>query len=74
MNEPNDPICWMVLAPLSAAELARLAAAEWARRFPFAVAPPPWEAVTGSGEYAALVCRLPSAEGTDRLHRRAARR
>lgn len=66
MNEPGGPVCWMVLAPFPAAELARFAAEEWARRFPYAVDPPPWDAVAGSGEYAALVSRQPGAEGKDR--------
>jgi hypothetical protein len=66
MNEPDGPICWMVLAPIPAGELARFAVAEWARRFPHAVDPPPWSAVAGNGEYAALVCRQAGAEGKDR--------
>ncbi len=66
MTDSNEPICWMVLAPLSADGFTGMAAAEWKRLRPHAIHPPPWDAVAGNGEYAALVCRLPGAEGKDR--------
>jgi hypothetical protein len=66
MTDDDDPLCWMVLAPTPADELTRMAAAEWKRRQPYADEGPPWWAVPGDGEYAALLCRLPGAEGTER--------
>jgi hypothetical protein len=62
----DNSICWVLFAPLPLTELERIAAREWKRDFPYAIDPPPWEAIAGRKEYAALICRSPGAEGSDR--------
>jgi hypothetical protein len=65
MTTLDSSICWAVLAPLPAAELRRVAEGEWEHDFPYAIDPPPWEAVAGRGQYAALISRSPGSEGGD---------
>lgn len=65
MTTLDSSICWAVLAPLSVPELRRVAAGEWRRDFPYAIDSPPWEAMAGRGEYAALISRSPGSEGGD---------
>jgi hypothetical protein len=65
MTTPDSSICWAVLAPLPVLELRRVAEGEWRRDFPYAIDPPPWEALAGRGEYAALISRSPGSEGGD---------
>lgn len=65
MTTLDNSTCWAVLAPLPAPELRRVAEGEWRRDFPYAIDPPPWEAVAGQGEYAALISRSPGSEGGD---------
>lgn len=62
----DTSICWAVLAPLPASELERVAVREWKREFPHAIDSPPWEAISGAGDYNALISRSPGTEGSDR--------
>ena len=66
MTSLDASICWAVLAPLSTGDLERVAAREWARDFPYAIDPPPWQTVAGDAGYNALVSRSPGTEGSDR--------
>jgi hypothetical protein len=61
----TDEICWMVIAPLTEAELRRIACAERKKEFPFGSdADLPWTTARGA-KHGALVSRLPGSQGAD---------
>lgn len=60
----SEPICWMIIATCSAAELERFAEADYAREFPHAVHNSPWRVASGTA-HAAVISRLAGSEGGD---------
>jgi hypothetical protein len=79
MTRVDETPCWLVLAPLSPAELAEVVDQEWRREVPYALGPPPWFVIPAGavfisggtppeppGTYAAVVSAEPGTEGPDR--------
>jgi hypothetical protein len=60
----DEPICCMVIAPRSDAELAQVARDEHAKEFPHGTHPTYWTTARGA-KHAALISRLPGSEGSD---------
>jgi hypothetical protein len=63
----SGEICWAVLAPLPASELRDIVLRRWKLDAPFSTDAPPWDVVEGSGDYSAVVSKLPGTEGSDRI-------
>lgn len=61
----NQELCWAVAAPLPASQLRDVVLRRWERDVPYSADPPPWDVVEGSGDYSAIVSRLPGTEGAD---------
>jgi hypothetical protein len=61
----DDDLCWAVLAPLAKLELEAIVTERWRRQFPFGTDPAPWEVLEGTGDYSAIISRLPGSEGAD---------
>jgi hypothetical protein len=66
MTRIDQTPCWVVLAPMSSAQLDEIVRQEWQREVPYAVDPPPWFVVVPAGAYAAVVSVEPGTEGPDR--------
>lgn len=61
-----DPTpCWVILAPLPAAQLDELVREHWHTQVPHAIDPPPWFVVP-VGPYGAVISPEPGTEGPDR--------
>lgn len=65
MTRVDQTPCWVVLAPVSSAQLGEIVWDEWEQQVPYAVTPPPW-IVVPAGAYAAAISVEPGTEGPDR--------